>query len=377
MEKLENVIDTKGLEAYHDELMHKLDDVFMEKDELADIVDGAVVFKTDELYQRKDNVIYPLAHPDLSTQPSVLPQRFGNLDIKEVLIANGREDEIPLNVIVIGAWSFNSEACVPAIVRKNAKVVQIDGSGAKDVTIKGWSISNIAGIVPDFTLVRYVGEENDYYYASGGEESGGDELFVDLGLPSGRLWATRNIDVTQENGFAASPFQYECSFFSWGNTDGHNPVSARAFEDNFFNQSTYNSSDGANIQYPNTVPLENDIARVRCGEPWRLPTAEEFQELYDYCDVIDMKGEKADGATLVNDVFGLLLRSKVNGKTIFFPCSGEGDASLWFYHGLVGFYWLSSLDSQESGLLFSFSSGGVAPQSAQGRYDGLAGRPVQ
>ena len=36
---------------------------------------------------------------------------------------------------------------------------------------------------------------------------------VDMGLPSGLLWATCNIDITQDDGFAASPFQYECSFF--------------------------------------------------------------------------------------------------------------------------------------------------------------------
>jgi hypothetical protein len=52
---------------------------------------------------------------------------------------------------------------------------------------------------------------------------------VDMGLPSGTLWASRNIDVTQPDGFAASPFQCDCSFFSWGNIDGHNPTSNSSF----------------------------------------------------------------------------------------------------------------------------------------------------
>ena len=41
-----------------------------------------------------------------------------------------------------------------------------------------------------------------------------EPLFVDLGLPSGNLWATRNIDLTQRNGFARSQYQYECSFLN-------------------------------------------------------------------------------------------------------------------------------------------------------------------
>jgi hypothetical protein len=43
--------------------------------------------------------------------------------------------------------------------------------------------------------------------------------WVDMGLPSGTLWCKKNIDVTQPNGLAASPFQYGCSFFSWGNSN--------------------------------------------------------------------------------------------------------------------------------------------------------------
>lgn len=118
------------------------------------------------LYQIKDNNVYPVSHPDLSTQPSILPQRFGNLDIQEVLIANGREYEIPSDAIVIEAFSFNKTECAPAIVRKNAKVVQIDGNSVNDVSIAEWSISNPVGIIPDFTIVRYVvvSRDKEYYY---------------------------------------------------------------------------------------------------------------------------------------------------------------------------------------------------------------------
>lgn len=76
----------------------------------------------NNLYQLKDNSYYPVSHPDLSTQPSILPQRFGNLDIKEVLIAPGREDEIPVNATILEAFSFNKNQCVAAYCEKNAVV---------------------------------------------------------------------------------------------------------------------------------------------------------------------------------------------------------------------------------------------------------------
>ena len=127
-----------------------------------------VFFNTDEIYQKKDNQIYPVSHPDLSTQPSILPQRFGNLEIKEVLIANGRENEIPQDVMIIEAFSFNKDACAPATCQKANGV---------------WSISNPAGFTPEFTLIRYVGADKGYYYYSQG---GGDEDIikpVDFTLP--------------------------------------------------------------------------------------------------------------------------------------------------------------------------------------------------
>ena len=66
-------------------------------------------------------------------------------------------------------------------------------------------------------------------------------LVVDMGLPSGTKWASRDIDLTKPGGFCETPFTYEKSFFSWGNIDGHNPISTSAFDYNW---------GGANAQEP-------------------------------------------------------------------------------------------------------------------------------
>lgn len=47
-----------------------------------------IIPKEDGLYQDRNGIIYPVSHPPLSTQPSILPQSFGTYDIYEVLVSN-------------------------------------------------------------------------------------------------------------------------------------------------------------------------------------------------------------------------------------------------------------------------------------------------
>lgn len=161
------------------ETLEGIPSVYATKTELEEALDGKndiqrqlleknVILENDgELYHIKDNSVYPVAHPDLSTQPSVLPQRFGNLPVKEVLIANGRENEIPFNVTVIEAWSFNKTQCVAAFAKRNT-------------TNRQWSVTNDKGIIPDFTLIRYIDSDNDYYdYGYGYGDDGGKVISVD------------------------------------------------------------------------------------------------------------------------------------------------------------------------------------------------------
>ncbi len=208
------------------------------------------------------------------------------------------------------------------------------------------------------------------------------ELLVDLGLPSGRLWATRNVDVTRMNGFAKSPYQYECSFFSWGNTDGHNPISASAFSYNWgtSNDGPYASTPGASLT--GDAGVGYDAGAMNLGGPWKLPTTADFAELFNsaYTKYIDANGAEVTGTNklvIVNGVQGILLQSKVNGKKIFFPCSGYGSGTSWRNRGSGGYYWSSSLYSSTHGRDLFFNSGGVNPQNYDYRFYGFAVRPVQ
>ena len=209
------------------------------------------------------------------------------------------------------------------------------------------------------------------------------ELIVDLGLPSGRKWATHNIDVTMQNGFTKSIYQYECSFFSWGNTFGINPISSTAFSYNWGteNNGPYASTPGASLT--GNVGLGYDAAFANFGNSWRLPTTEDFAELFNSSNTkyVDASGtEIADATnklTTINGIIGICLMSKVNGKTIFFPCSGNGNGTSWSDRGSGGYYWSSSFYSSSYGRPLYFRSGGVSPQNFNYLFFGFAVRPVQ
>jgi len=226
------------------------------------------------------------------------------------------------------------------------------------------------------------------------------DLYVDMGLPSGVLWAKASIDLTtaskfQEVNGEVSPFKYECSFFSWGNTDGHNPSSTSAFSydwggvndaEPWYDGQVYGNTPGNTLT--GNIPPSMDAARVNLGAPWRMPSSADFAELFANIDYIDADGNVVTAATsiaktaadkrvTVNGINGLYLRSKINGNRLFFPCSGYGSGRSWLGRTGNGYFWSSTFLSSRYARLLYFSSGGVGPQYSNYRYYGFAVRAVQ
>lgn len=225
--------------------------------------------------------------------------------------------------------------------------------------------------------------EEFYYYGWA------DEPYVDMG--NGLLWAKKNIDVTQGDKLAKSAFQYECSFFSWGNIDGHNPSSTSAFSYNWggvnnaepwYDGQPYGSTQGAALDASFAADSGYDAAREHLGGSWRMPTNTENNTLFGNINYIDANGvvvpaSKTDKRVLVNGIRGLYLESKTNGKRLFFACSGYGFGTSWYVRGSNGYYWSASFYSARLARLLNFYSGGVNPQYTGYRYYGFAVRPVQ
>lgn len=223
-----------------------------------------------------------------------------------------------------------------------------------------------------------------------------EELYVDMGLPSGLLWATRNMDVSQPNGFTKSPYQYECSFVSWGNIQMYNPNAQGNFngiydwggvnaQEPWYDGQPYGDTPGSLLE--SNIDAAHDVATQLLGGKWRMPASSEFKELIDNCDFIDANGDIVTAATSVsgretdkcitiNGIVGIYLKSKINGNRLFFACSGYGDGTSWDYRGSNGIYWSASFGSARNARYLVFYSGGVYPQNTDNRYYGFAVRPV-
>ena len=262
--------------------------------------------------------------------------------------------------------------------------LNINSTGAKPIYYHGAALTRNVVKADNVVTLQYDGTRYNIVGIEGLQQSESpSDLWVDMGLPSGLKWARRNIDLTQANKFAASEFQYECTFFSWGNTEGHNPISSSAFDYNWgsANDGPYASTPGAALT-ANMAPSQ-DAARANLGAPWRMPKTEEYAELFANIDYV-----QADGTTVidagqtnklvtVNGITGIYLKSKINGNLLFFPCSGYGYGTSWGSRGSYGLYWSSSLYSSTYGRLLSFNSGGVGPQGNGYRFHGFAVRAVQ
>ncbi len=152
--------------------------------------------------------------------------------------------------------------------------------------------------------------------------------FVDLGLPSGLLWATSNVG-------ADSPEQTGL-YFAWGETEGFTAEQIKAGE-RYFEYKTSNIRS-----FKHNLTLERDAAHACMGGKWRMPTREEIQELIDNCTTKFILNHNGTG------VKGFLFTSKTNGKSIFFPATGNSDDCLVLLAGYLGNYWTATLASETS-----------------------------
>ena len=192
--------------------------------------------------------------------------------------------------------------------------------------------------------------------------------FVDLGLPSGTLWATCNVGANTPEGCG--------TYFAWG----------EICPKRLYDWSTYkycNNGDctqltkycdksffGLNSFTDDLTQLEpsDDAATMNWGDDWCIPTFDQWRELYvNNTVIID---------TTLNGVNGKLFAAS-NGNSIFLPATGVFCDSVLInstnYNGdsYCGNYWSSSLN-------------GFSPIGAEGFWEtafsrkyGLSIRPVR
>ena len=229
--------------------------------------------------------------------------------------------------------------------------LNVSSTGAKPIFYHGVAVSE--KVIPGQSLVMLQYDNTNWNIVSIDSKGENYGDVVDLGLPSGLLWATKNIGANAPEGFG--------HYFSWGNTEGHAEGSGYDFS-----ETVYNNTPAAAISA--NLSLSQDMARANLGAPWRLPTKEEFQELYDNCTCV---------WTTLNGVNGRLFTSNVNGRSVFFPAAGLYDGTSLSYRGSHGLYWSSSYRSATNAYLLYFYSSNVNPQNSNYRRFGFSVRAVQ
>ena len=194
-----------------------------------------------------------------------------------------------------------------------------------------------------------------------------DHAYVDLGLPSGTLWATCNVG-------ADNPEDYG-DYFAWGEIqpkDTYNWSTYQYCNGSYNTLTKYcnNSSYGYNGFTDNLTTLlpEDDAATANWGNGWRMPTKEEFQELYNNTTVT---------WTTQNGVNGRLFTAS-NGNSLFLPAAGCRSDSSLYNAGSLGHYWSSSLYTDGPHLAWKlyFDSGSYTVSSSSRHY-GHSVRPVR
>lgn len=147
---------------------------------------------------------------------------------------------------------------------------------------------------------------------------------VDLGLPSGILWATCNIG-------ASSPSEGG-NYYAWGEKESKD---AYGWETYKLCRGSYNSifkyteSDGKSV-----LESQDDVATVKLGNEWRLPTKEDMEELINCCK---WTWERQNGQ------LGWKVTGK-NGNSIFLPAAGAASSYRIAGVGELGRYWTSTRD---------------------------------
>jgi hypothetical protein len=197
-------------------------------------------------------------------------------------------------------------------------------------------------------LVNYIlGKENG---SQGGQDT---HEAVDLGLPSGTKWASCNVGATK-------PEEYG-GYYAWGETEEKEVYSQDAYM--YYKNGEYVNlgSDISGTKY--------DVAHVKWGGNWCMPTKDDIKELLDNC---------TSEWTTLNGVNGRKFTSNINGNSIFLPAAGYRWLGDLGYAGENGYYWSSTQnpDYSDGAYYLYFYSGNARWRYYLDRFSGQSVRPV-
>ena len=188
---------------------------------------------------------------------------------------------------------------------------------------------------------------------------------VDLGLSV--YWGTTNIG-------ASKPEDYG-DYYAWGETEPKESYSWSTYKYGtsssgpFFK---YNTSDSyGTVDNKTVLEPEDDVASVKLGGEWRMPTDAEWTELRTKCTWTWTTNYNGTG------VKGQIVTA-TNGNSIFLPAAGYRRDTKLYDAGSYGYYWSSSLNTDKPSIAWyvNFNSGTVRRRDYGYRSYGQSVRPV-
>lgn len=222
----------------------------------------------------------------------------------------------------------------------------------------------------DGEKVQYLVSNIDSVYFSNEKDPATNYEFVDLGLSV--KWATCNVGATK-------PEEYG-DYYAWGETEPKTDYSWSTYKwcnGSITTLTKYNTkSSYGTVDNKTTLDPEDDVAHVKWGGSWRMPSYEELSELRNNCTWTWY----SSGNSEFGGVAGYKVTSNKEGYTdrsIFLPAAGyRGDTRLYDV-GSSGNYWSSSLGTDYPGSAWNvgFDSSDVRAYNS-GRGFGPSVRPV-
>lgn len=215
--------------------------------------------------------------------------------------------------------------------------VDIDGNAHDEYVVQEIWVNNVASRIPLGAIesVTFTDDTDGHYYRRCPDNN--HPHAIDLGLPSGTKWCCCNVGATSPEAYGG--------YYAWGETSEKSTYT----EDNY---AYYDSNSGEYINIGEEISgTQYDVAHVRMGGAWRMPSLTQLQELISNC---------THKWTQHNGVNGQLVTGP-NGGQVFFPAAGyRWDVDL-YDDGSCGGYWSGSLFSGYGDNVFDliFKSGNL------------------
>ena len=209
------------------------------------------------------------------------------------------------------------------------------------------------------------------------KESSTPEGAVDLGIMITRTdgttyklyWAKSNLS---DKGLCTNQEDYG-DYYAWGETKPKENYSWLMYKfgkssSGPFSKYSTPSSDGP-IDNKTVLEPEDDVAHVKLGGKWRMPTDFEWTELRAKCTWTWVTNYNGSG------IEGILVKA-TNGNSIFLPAAGYRNSSDLRGAGSSGCYWSSFLCANYPGVAYVISFSSDHTSSGSDRYLGRSVRPV-